>query len=348
MMKENRTTIYTLAEELGVSVATISRAFDPNSRLSQEKRKLILATAKKYGYKPNKMASRLSMDPIRIGVLNFSYIKAFYTEILEEIRSAYENLKDYKIECDIRVLQRGEDQMSDALEILDEFLIKKYDGVIISGMYEECVVEYVNKLADAGIRVATVQYNLPDSRRLFSSLSNYEVIGRMAAQLCGMLLRSASCKKTVMFTGNHASPTHRTLIQSFRAASAENGFEIVDIYDTQDRAEVAEQMVNRAFREHPDIAAIYASSANSLPICRFLEKNGDARSVVFVASDVFNDLYPYLEKGYIDATIYQEPFKMGYDAFDRLFRSLADAEEVEEVVYSTPRVVLSSNLYCFR
>ena len=61
-MQEKRKTIYDIAAELGVSIAAVSRAFDPSSKLSREKRDLILATAKKYCYTPNKMASRLSMN----------------------------------------------------------------------------------------------------------------------------------------------------------------------------------------------------------------------------------------------------------------------------------------------
>ena len=347
-MSENKTTIYTLAEELGVSVAAISRAFDPKSRLSREKRENILATAARYGYKPNKMASRLSMDTIRIGVLNFSFIKSFYTEIVDGIKSAHDLLKDYKVECDMRVLQRGDNTMEEALSILDEFYDLHYDGVIISGIYEDCAVEPINRLTAAGIRVATVQYNLPQSNRLFASLSNHRVIGEMAAQLCGMLLRNAENRKTVMFTGNTNSPTHLTLVDSFCKSAPRYGLNVAAIYDTKDRAECAEEMVLEAFREHPDTAAIYASSANSLPICRYLEQAGKGKEIVFVASDVFQELYPYLENGTVDATLYQEPFKMGYDAFEKLYHSIADNETIPQEIYSTPRVVLSSNLNCYR
>ncbi|MBQ9112938.1 MAG: LacI family DNA-binding transcriptional regulator [Clostridia bacterium] len=347
-MQEKRKTIYDIAAELGVSIAAVSRAFDPSSKLSREKRDLILATAKKYGYTPNKMASRLSMNEIKIGVVNFSYIKVYYSEIIEGIKDAWNNLKDYKVDCDMRILQRGENTMEEALAVLDEFYANHYDGVIISGMYEDCVVTKVNKLVEAGIRVATLQYDLGNSKRHFSCLSNYNVIGEMAAQLCGMLLRDVKNRKTVMFTGNKVSPTHQTLIEAFCNGAKKYNVDIVDIYDTRDDPECAREMVIKAFGEYPDIAAIYASSANSVPICRYLEGIEHGKDIAFVASDVFPDLHPYIENGYIDATIYQEPYKMGYVAFDKLYHSLADNEVTRGIIMSTPRVVMSSNLYYYK
>ena len=347
-MQEKRKTIYDLAEELGVSIAAISRAFDPNSKLSREKRELILSTAKKYGYTPNKMASRLSMEEITIGVLNFSYIKVFYSEIVEGIKAAYDSLKDYKVECDMRVLQRGESTMEEAMAVLDEFKASHYKGVIISGIYEDCIIDKINELTEAGIQVATLQYDIKNSSRLFSCLSNYNVIGEMAAQLCGMLLRDVKNRKTVMFTGNKVSPTHQMLIEAFRRGAEKYDVDIVAVYDTRDDPEYAREMVIKAFEEHPDIAAIYASSANSLPICQYLEDTHTSKSIAFVASDVFPDLHKYIENGYIDATIYQEPYEMGYIAFNKLFHVLADNETVTGRIMSTPRVVMASNLYHYR
>lgn len=343
-MSHKRKTIYDLASELNVSIAAISRAFDPNSKLSKEKRELILTTAEKYGYKPNKMASRLSMNDIIIGVLNFSYLKIFYSEILDGVRDAYNNLKDYKIDYDLHNLQRGENTKEEALSVLDTFLSQKYDGVIIIGIYEDWVIDKVNELIDNGIKVVTVQHDLIKSNRTFSYLSNYDVIGEMAAQLCSMLLHGVSNRKTVMFTGNKVSPIHQQLIEAFCKGAKKYNFEIVEIYDTRDDPKVATEVVAKAFKEHPDISAIYASSANSLPICKYLETVENGKQIAFVASDVFPELHPYIESGYIDATIYQEPYKMGYGAFDKLFHMLAGGEMLAGSFMSTPRVVMAANL----
>ena len=56
----DKVTIYTLADELNVSPSAVSRAFNPNSRLSKEKRQRILAAAEAQGFTPNRAAARLS------------------------------------------------------------------------------------------------------------------------------------------------------------------------------------------------------------------------------------------------------------------------------------------------
>lgn len=339
----NRTTIYTLAEELGVSIAAISRAFDPNSRLSEEKRTRILEAAARYGYRPNKMASRLSMPTIRIGVLDLSYIPAYSQKIVDGIVAAYHDLRDYKITCDLRLLQRGEHSLDEAMAVLDDFLAQGCDGVVISGIYEDRVVEKIARLTEAGIKVAAVQFDLAGSGRLIASLSDYRVSGAIAAQLCGMMLRGSKVRKTVLFTGNSDSPTHRQLTESFREAAPRWGLEVAAVYDTADLADVAAERIRQAFAEHPDLAAIYTTSANSLPICRHLAET-DRRDIAFVASDVFAELLPYLADGTVDATIDQEPHKMGYTAFDRLYHAIADNTAVPETILLTPSIVLAANV----
>ena len=44
-----KVTMYTIAKEVGMSIAAVSRAFDPKSCLKPEKRDLILETAKRLG-----------------------------------------------------------------------------------------------------------------------------------------------------------------------------------------------------------------------------------------------------------------------------------------------------------
>ena len=82
-----KVTMYTIAKEVGMSIAAVSRAFDPKSCLKPEKRDLILETAKRLGYVPNRMASRLSSEPLRIGVLIYGQVRVYYSILERGIQS---------------------------------------------------------------------------------------------------------------------------------------------------------------------------------------------------------------------------------------------------------------------
>ena len=99
-------TIYTIAEETGLTPTAVSRAFNPSSRLDPEKRRLVLETAAKYGFTPNRMASRLSMREIKIGIIIYAGYMPFCEQIIAGIESAKRRMTDYKIDCDLRLLPR--------------------------------------------------------------------------------------------------------------------------------------------------------------------------------------------------------------------------------------------------
>ena len=85
-------TIYTLAKELNMTPSMISRAFSPNGKISEKKRKLILEAANKYGFTPNKFASRLSMKNVRIGILINSRFPVNTDKMIAGIESAQAGL----------------------------------------------------------------------------------------------------------------------------------------------------------------------------------------------------------------------------------------------------------------
>lgn len=65
-MSRKRITSKELAELVGVSSATISRAFSPDARIGEETRSRILAAARKYGYQPNAIARSLNNQRSRL------------------------------------------------------------------------------------------------------------------------------------------------------------------------------------------------------------------------------------------------------------------------------------------
>ena len=96
-MENSKVTIYTIAEELNMTPSMVSRAFKPDGKVNEKKRKLILETAERMGFEQNKMASRLSMKPIRIATLIYGRFPGYYDEMVRGIEAASKDLSDYKV-----------------------------------------------------------------------------------------------------------------------------------------------------------------------------------------------------------------------------------------------------------
>ena len=342
----NKVTIYTIAEELNMSVSMVSRAFKPESKLNPEKRKLILETADRMGFVQNKMASRLSMKPIRIATVVYGRFKGYYDEMVRGIESASRELSDYKVNSTIYVLPFGQYTEADAFNRLDQIAADKYDGVIIHGLYGEEAARKIDELSAMGIVVATLHNDILSCRRLFTSMSNTELAGSMAAELLDIFL-PPDRRKVVLFSGNMKSLVHQTLTFSFIRHASRYNLNLLRHYATQDYPEEAANMVREAFQTFPEIDGIYVSSANSTPICRYLEEHKLGDKVVLIASDVFPELSSYMRKGIVNATLYQNPYGQGKHAFEGLFYHISEGRSINSILLTDPQIVIRSNLSAY-
>jgi len=61
----------------------------------------------------------------------------------------------------------------------------------------------------------------------------------------------------------------------------------------------------------PELAGIYVNTVNCLPVCRALGTEDPEGKVKVIASDLFEEMSPYFEKGTIAASIYHQPHRQG-------------------------------------
>ncbi len=342
-MENSKVTIYTIAEALNMTPSMVSRALKPDGKVNAEKRKLILETAERLGFEYNRMASRLSMKPIRIATLIYGRFPGYYSEMMRGVEAASQALSDYKVSNRLYVLPFGEYTQEDAFRVLDEIQAEKYDGLVLHGLYGYEVAERIDRLSDAGVVVCTLHNDILSCRRLFTSMSDTELTGSVAAQLLSIFLPPGR-RKVVLFSGNMKSLVHQTLTFSFIRHAEEAGMTVLRHYATEDYPERAAEQVRKAFETHPEIDGIYISSANSEPILRYLEENGLGGRIAVIASDVFPELSAFMRKGIVNATIYQDPYRQGKRAFEGLFEYIASGIKPNSFVMTPPQIVLTSNL----
>ena len=142
-------TMKDIARELGVSVATVSRALKDSSRISEERRKAIQQYAKDHNFYPNVIGEALrhsKVMPTRVmGVVVPEFTHYYFSSILTGIEEAA-TARGYSI----LVALSGEKYKREAI-ICENFLRYKVCGVIVSQAKDTKNYDHYQKLIDAGI-----------------------------------------------------------------------------------------------------------------------------------------------------------------------------------------------------
>ena len=149
-MKDNAPlTMKDIARELGVSVATVSRALKDSPRISPERRALIQEYAREHNFTPNPIAEYLRysrVQPIKIiGVIIPELAHYYFSTVLAGIEEeAYS--RGYGI-----MVAQSEERYDKEVKICQSFYEGKVCGIIISQAKDTLQYDHFRKLQDAGL-----------------------------------------------------------------------------------------------------------------------------------------------------------------------------------------------------
>ncbi|AXI38491.1 MAG: catabolite control protein A [Bacillaceae bacterium] len=135
----NNVTIYDVAREANVSMATVSRVVNGNPNVKPTTRKKVLEAIERLGYRPNAVARGLaSKKTTTVGVVIPDVSSTFYSELargIEDIATMYK----YNI-----ILSNSDQNKEKELHLLNTLLGKQVDGIVfMSGnITEEHVEEF--------------------------------------------------------------------------------------------------------------------------------------------------------------------------------------------------------------
>ncbi len=335
-------TIYTLAKELNMTPSMVSRAFNPEGRINEEKRKLVLETAKKYNFSLNKFASRLSMRTIRIGILINSRFNVNCDKMISGIKSGYELLKDYKIIYDITIFQSGEKTLADYEEALMNYA--EYDGIIVAGLGSGKYTPVLNKVYKLNKNIVQVQGINSEADYLFASKHNEETASNLAAEFLANSLRFSKEKNVILFTGDKESAVHVAAEKHFKSACEKFGLNILASIDMKDKDDCLRELVPEVFKNY-DIQGIYITSGVSTALCEYLENKN--LNISFVGFDTHTEIKEYLKKGVVSATITQNIAMQMESALEALVKYIIDDVTCEKTIYTDVQLVLKSNMHQF-
>jgi len=142
-------TMKDIARELGISVATVSRALKDSPRISAERRAAIQQYAREHNFTPNVIAESLRHSKVKpqklIGVIIPDFVHYYFASVLKGIEEEASS-QGYRI-----LVATSQERYEREVRICQSFYENKVCGIIVSQAKDTLHYEHFQKLMDAGV-----------------------------------------------------------------------------------------------------------------------------------------------------------------------------------------------------
>lgn len=201
-------TIYDVAREANVSMATVSRVVNGNPNVKPTTRKKVQATIDRLGYRPNAVARGLaSKKTTTVGAIIPDISSTFYSELtrgIEDIATMYK----YNI-----ILSNSDQNKNKEFHLINTMLEKQVDGIIFMGgkVTEEHIKEF--QTSHVPVVLAATQ----DENNILPSVNiDYEVAAFEATQ---QLINKGNNQPAIITGESHIQSNNLKYDGYFRALS---------------------------------------------------------------------------------------------------------------------------------
>ncbi|HEX4168093.1 MAG TPA: LacI family DNA-binding transcriptional regulator [Bryobacteraceae bacterium] len=337
-----------LAKLARVSVGTVDRALHARKEVNETTRQRILRIAEKHGYKPNLSARALSVGRanIRIGVCIPREIHYFYDQLRDGILDEARRFEHAGVE----VLYRPVNALgSNASKIIRRLLDSDIQALVLTPGNPGEVAPLIEE-AEKGrnVRVVCVATDDSQSSRSTSISVDPRLNGMLAAELMAKFIPAGS--EVAIVTGMVETEDNGKKVAGFSEVFRQEsqGGKIVDVIEGHEEEEQTFRKCARLLRAYPQLAGLYISTVNCIPVCKAIENRSSEGDIRVVATDLFAEAVPYFLNGTVSASIYQNPYRQGQTAVRLIVDHLLHGMAFPKVRYLNPAIALRSNLGLFR
>jgi LacI family transcriptional regulator len=218
-MTKRQITLSDLAQELGISTATVSRALKDYPDISVKTKKRVLELAKKWNYRPNTMAAGLRKQESRIiGVIVPTIVNHFFSSVIRGIMEvAYES--DYRV-----MLTQSDETHEKEVTDANALFASRVDGILVSIAHFSKNLDHFQVFKDAGIPV--VFFDKVPHQGEMDATSKVVVDDHQGAyQMVSHLIKQGA-RKIAHFRGPQSAYTSRNRYEGYLHALRDHGLDI--------------------------------------------------------------------------------------------------------------------------
>ena len=241
-------TMRDIAQALGVSVPTVSRALKGSGRISADLRERICSYAREHNYYPNELAGSLRLSRIEpqrvIGVIVPQITHYYFSTILSGIEDEASS-KGYRI-----MVAQSDESYEREVQICQSFLRNRVCGVIVSQAKDTRQYDHFRHLTDAGVPL--VFYD-----RICTGLNTSRVVvdDYHGAFVAVSHLIETGCRRIAFYGSPMQLEISKNRYNGYRDALARHGIKADDSlkFECDNRADAEELTPEVLARDdHPD------------------------------------------------------------------------------------------------
>lgn len=229
------------------------------------------------------------------------------------------------------------------IQIIEDFIVQKVDGVVLAPLDRQALVPSVEKLASLKVPCAIIDSGVDTDKYVcFAATDNYQG-GVLAARRMGEILQGKGKVVVVKYVPGSASTTEREngFIETIKKEFP--GIEIVDSKYAQATVETALQATEDLLTRHKDLQGLYACNASTAVGALQALQSQKRTEVKMVGFDAEKALADGLRAGQIDALVVQNPFKMGYEGVKAVVASIK-GEPVPKRIDTGVEIITKANI----
>jgi ribose transport system substrate-binding protein len=229
------------------------------------------------------------------------------------------------------------------IQIIEDFIVQKVDGVVLAPLDKDALVPSVEKLASLKIPCAIIDSGIDTSNYVtFAATDNYQG-GVLAARRMGEILGGKGNVIVLKYVPGSASTTDRENGFIDTIGKEFPGMKIVDSKYGQDTVETALQAAEDMLTRNKDVQGFYACNAPTAVAALQALQSQNRPEIKLIGFDAEKALIDGLKAGQIDALIVQNPYKMGYEGVKAVALSIK-GQPVEKKIDTGVQVVTKASL----
>lgn len=321
-------TLKQIAEQLGVSITTVSKALKDYPDVSKRTKKLVKETAAILNYKPNAFAVNLrTRESKTIGLIIPVIVHHFFSSVIKGIVSQAEK-KGYLV----IILQSNESYELEKKQI-DLLLRQRVDGIIISLANGTAHFEHLNEV---------IMQDKPlvmfDKIAKIVKCSKIIINDRKAAYMATQHLIDIGCKRIAHFRGSLLPQNSIDRFLGYKKALTDNAIpydpSLVYICECGENSfEEGKTSARKLLNDHQDVDGIFINTdLVAIGALTEFKKLGvkvpeDISIVGFSNWFMSSVISPAL------TTIDQPGYLMGKTAFKQLYKEMKQLKKNERIIY---------------